>query len=76
MTRGSFHALAMQAIAELVRHSVAEEQYLYPALCEHLDGGDELADHDIAEHAEAERIMKEIEGLEAGAPPKLREKFD
>lgn len=73
--KGSFHALAMQAIAELARLSVAEEQYLYPAMCEHLDGGDELADHEIAEHAEAERIMKEIEGQEAGRPG-AREKSD
>jgi hemerythrin superfamily protein len=54
-----------RVIAELVRHSVAEEEYLYPAMREHLDDGDELADHEIEEHAEAERTMKELESLDA-----------
>ncbi|TDD65450.1 hemerythrin domain-containing protein [Jiangella aurantiaca] len=54
-----------RVIAELVRHSVAEEEYLYPALREHLDDGDELADREIEEHAEAERTMKELEALDA-----------
>ncbi|TDC93403.1 hemerythrin domain-containing protein [Saccharopolyspora aridisoli] len=55
-------------ITELVRHSVAEEQYLYPAAREHLPGGDELADHEIEEHAEAEKLMKELERLEVSDP--------
>lgn len=66
--------LADQIIAELVRHSVAEEQYLYPAVRKHLDGGDERADHEISEHQEAEELMKEIEKLDADDPelaPKL-----
>ncbi|MET8147110.1 hemerythrin domain-containing protein [Actinoplanes sp. NPDC049668] len=40
------------AITELVRHSVAEEQYLYPAARKALPDGDEIAEHEIAEHAE------------------------
>lgn len=71
----AFRSLFSQVIAELVRHSVAEEQYLYPALREHLDDGDEIADHEIAEHAEAEQTMKEIERLDAG-DPRLRTKFN
>ena len=66
--------LADQIIAELVRHSVAEEQYLYPAVRQHLEDGDERADHEIAEHQEAEELMKEIEKLDAEDPelgPKL-----
>lgn len=54
-----------QVIAELVRHSVAEEQYLYPALREHLDDGDSMADEEIAEHSEAEETMKQLESLDA-----------
>ncbi|TDB74384.1 hemerythrin domain-containing protein [Actinomadura sp. KC216] len=46
---------------ELVRHSVAEEMYLYPAVRELVPGGDELADKEISEHAEVERILKELE---------------
>ncbi|MEV0148798.1 MULTISPECIES: hemerythrin domain-containing protein [unclassified Nonomuraea] len=58
--------LAEQAVIELVRHSVAEEAYLYPAVREHVPGGDELADKELAEHAEAEETMKRLERLEPG----------
>ncbi|MFI6789658.1 hemerythrin domain-containing protein [Nonomuraea sp. NPDC050383] len=58
--------LAEQVVIELVRHSVAEEAYLYPAVREHVPGGDELADKEIAEHAEAEETMKRLERLEPG----------
>lgn len=57
-------ALADHVIAELVRHSVAEEEFMYPAAREVLDDGDELADHELEEHAEAERLMKELDGLD------------
>lgn len=53
-------------IAELVRHSVAEEEYLYPTVRRVLPDGDKVADQEIAEHAEAERTMKELEGLDPG----------
>lgn len=53
--------LVEHVIAELVRHSVAEEQFLYPAARKVLPDGDELADHELTEHAEAEEIMKKIE---------------
>jgi hemerythrin superfamily protein len=56
------------AIAELVRHSVAEEIYLYPATREVLPDGDQIADREIAEHADAEETMKQLEELEAGVP--------
>lgn len=51
--------LVDHVIAELVRHSVGEEQYLYPAARRVL--GDEEVDHELKEHAEAEEIMKKIE---------------
>ncbi|EME60836.1 hemerythrin HHE cation binding domain-containing protein [Amycolatopsis decaplanina DSM 44594] len=51
-------------IAELVRHSIAEEQHMYPAARKHLPDGDEVADHEIEEHAEAERVMNDLIGLE------------
>ncbi|WP_037306220.1 hemerythrin domain-containing protein [Amycolatopsis orientalis] len=56
--------LADHLIAELVRHSIAEEQHMYPAARRHLPDGDEVADHEIEEHSKAERIMKDLEGLE------------
>jgi hemerythrin superfamily protein len=58
-------ALADHVIAELVRHSVAEEMFMYPAARKKLPDGDRIADHEIAEHGEAEEVMKELEGLEA-----------
>ncbi|MCP2166463.1 hemerythrin domain-containing protein [Goodfellowiella coeruleoviolacea] len=60
--------LADHVITELVQHSVAEEQYMYPAARKALPNGDEIADHEIAEHAEAERVMKDLEGLDATDP--------
>src|SRR5215470_5346672 len=52
-------------IAELVRHSVAEEEYLYPTARRALPDGNQVADDEIAEHAEAERLMKELEDPDA-----------
>lgn len=51
---------------ELVRHSVAEEAYLYPAVREFLPDGDTVADKEIEDHAEAERTMKALEEVDAG----------
>ncbi|MBD0843779.1 MULTISPECIES: hemerythrin domain-containing protein [unclassified Streptomyces] len=59
---------ADQATMELVRHSVAEEAYLYPAVREHLPDGDRLADKEIEDHSKAELIMKDLEGCDAGDP--------
>lgn len=56
--------LSAQVIAELVRHSVAEEQYLYPAVRKVVPDGDEIADHEIEEHSEAERTMKRLEACD------------
>ncbi|GIH79633.1 hemerythrin [Planobispora longispora] len=53
--------LTEKVITELVRHSVAEEAYLYPAVRDLIPGGDALADRELAEHAEAEETMKELE---------------
>src|SRR4028118_83126 len=54
-------------ISELVRHSVAEEMYVYPAMRKHLENGDEAVRHDVAEHKELETTMKELEGADAGS---------
>jgi hemerythrin superfamily protein len=52
-------------IAELVRHSVAEEMWVYPAMRDHLPNGAEAVEHDTAEHKELERTMKQLEVVEA-----------
>ncbi|MFE0508795.1 hemerythrin domain-containing protein [Streptomyces sp. NPDC058964] len=59
---------ADQATMELVRHSVAEEAYLYPAVRKHVPNGDAMADKELEDHAKAEQIMKDLEGLDADAP--------
>ncbi|MFJ9736891.1 hemerythrin domain-containing protein [Streptomyces sp. NPDC101166] len=56
---------ADQVTMELVRHSVAEEAYLYPAVREHVAGGDALADKELEDHAKAEQLMKDLEGCAA-----------
>ncbi len=56
--------IADVVIASLVRHSVAEEMYVYPAMREYLDDGEELVEHDIVEHQQLEESLKELEGLE------------
>ncbi|MFP1625236.1 hemerythrin domain-containing protein [Streptomyces sp. 5K101] len=58
---GKRRELADQLTLELVRHSVAEEEYLYPAVRRYVDGGDDLADEELADHAEVEHMLKELE---------------
>jgi hemerythrin superfamily protein len=59
---------ADQATIELVRHSVAEEAHLYPAVRQYLADGDAIADKEIEDHSKAERLMKELEAHEADNP--------
>ena len=60
--------LVERVIAELVRHAVVEEQYLYPAARRVLRDGDELADHELAGHAAAEQVMKELSRTDPTTP--------
>lgn len=57
--------MADTAITEVVRHSVAEEMYVYPVMREHVPDGGEAVEHDVEEHKELERTMKELEGCDA-----------
>ena len=60
--------LADSLISELVRHSVAEEMYVYPAMRDHLPNGAEAVEHDTNEHKELERTMKELEAADPAEP--------
>ena len=60
--------LADTLIAELVRHAVAEEMFVYPAMRKHLPDGEEAVRHDTKEHKELERTMKRLEAVEADSP--------
>jgi hemerythrin superfamily protein len=61
-------ALADKIIIELVKHSEAEEQAVYPAMRQALPDGDSLVEHEISEHSEAELIMKQLDGMDPGNP--------
>ena len=56
--------LVREMTEELVKHSVAEEVYLYPLIREVLPGGDSTADHEIEEHSEVEKALKQLEKLD------------
>ncbi|WP_088290558.1 hemerythrin domain-containing protein [Kineosporia sp. A_224] len=55
-------------VAELVRHSVAEEAWIYPAMRDRLDDGNAIADRETAEHHEVELMLKELEGTDPHSP--------
>ena len=55
-------------IAELVRHAVAEEMYVYPAMRDHLPDGKEAVEHDTKEHKELEATMKQMEDVDTTDP--------
>lgn len=65
---GRRRELADQMTAELIRHSVAEEEYLYPTVKKHVPGGEQLADKEIEEHAEVEKALKNLESLDGDDP--------
>lgn len=60
--------LADTVIGEVVRHSVAEEMYVYPAMRDHVPDGEKAVAHDTEEHRELERVMKRLESADAGEP--------
>ena len=55
-------------ISELVRHAVAEEMYVYPAMRKHLPDGEKAVEHDIEEHKELEVTMKQLEAVDVSSP--------
>jgi len=60
--------IADKIIVELVRHSEAEEQAVYPMIRSHIENGDAIVEHEIDEHSQAERLMKELDGMDPGNP--------
>ena len=54
-----------EVVNELVRHEVAEEVVVYPAIRKDVPGGDAEADARIREQSEAERLLKEMESMDA-----------
>ncbi len=60
--------LVSDVTRELIRHAIAEEAYVYPEVRKVLPDGDTIADHELSEHSEAERTMKDLEKLDADDP--------
>jgi iron-sulfur cluster repair protein YtfE (RIC family) len=65
---GQRRDLADTVIAEVMRHAVAEEMYVYPAIEEHLPNGAEEVEHDKREHDEIVQLMKKLEDVDAADP--------
>ncbi|MGY1726716.1 hemerythrin domain-containing protein [Geodermatophilus sp. SYSU D01062] len=60
--------MADTVIAELMRHSVAEEMFVYPAVREHLPDGEAAVQDDIQEHQQLVEVMKELEDVDSADP--------
>jgi len=68
---GSGSELVEEIISTLVVHSVAEEEYVYPAVRRRVENGDLAADRAYQEQAEAESLMARIDDM-APDDPELR----
>lgn len=55
-------------IADVTRHTVAKEQFLYPTARDKVDGSAQLVEHEVAQSEKAERLMKELEDVEPTDP--------
>ena len=60
--------LADTLIAEIMRHAVAEEMFVYPAIKQHVPNGAAEVEHDKEEHQEIVLAMKQMEDVEASDP--------
>ena len=67
-TAADKRAIADKLVIELVRHSEAEEQAVYPVISKKVDGGNDLVEHEIDEHTQAEKLMKQMDGMDAEDP--------
>ena len=47
------------------RHEAAEEQYFWPTVRKHIDGGDHLADQAIGQESEAKEVLDKLNKLDA-----------
>ncbi|MGW3497661.1 hemerythrin domain-containing protein [Streptomyces sp. NPDC001020] len=57
-------ALVEQVSITLVRHSVAEKEYLYPAVRRFVADGDAWMDHELTEHRAIEELLDSLEAQE------------
>jgi Hemerythrin HHE cation binding domain len=59
-------ALAERLIIEECRHEAVEEEFFWPAVREHVPGGDALADEGTGQEQRAKELLSELDGLAAG----------
>ncbi len=52
----------------LVRHAVVEEEYLYPAVREHLVGGETLAEKGVRDHSAMADTLSALAGMDCDDP--------
>lgn len=60
--------LADTVTAEVMRHAVAEEMFVYPVMEQDLPGGRDEVEHDKQDHEELVVVMKKLENVDAEAP--------
>ncbi len=60
--------LAGTVIAEVMRHAVAEEMHVYPAIEQHVPNGLDEVRHHKEEHQEIVEVMKGMEDVDASDP--------
>ena len=65
---GQRRDIADTLIAEVMRHAVAEEMFVYPAVKDHVPNGAEEVEHDKKEHDEIVKVMKQVEGVDPSDP--------
>lgn len=58
--------------ASLVRHAIAEEEYVYPTVRDHVTGGDRIADRGMAQHAQIAETVQQIDATEPTDPERER----
>jgi hemerythrin superfamily protein len=60
--------IADTVTAEVMRHSVAEEMFVYPVVEDKIPGGADDVKHDKQEHDEIVKLMKKLEDVSASEP--------
>jgi hemerythrin superfamily protein len=60
--------LADTLIAEIMRHAVGEEMFVYPAIKKHVPDGAEQVERDKEEHQDIVLAMKQMEDVDASDP--------
>jgi hemerythrin-like domain-containing protein len=60
--------MAEELVIEESKHEAVEEMYFWPAVREHVEGGDRLADTAVGQEQEAKGVLDKLDKLEADDP--------